>query len=81
LYLMRLWCAQNRYKANWPERYWGQRKQGPEASQVGGLERCTGQISEAVRWLQEPSAGADAKDAKAWALAAARVAAMEEARL
>ena len=67
----------NRYKANWPERYWGARKQGPVSSE--SLSACAEQLREEIRLLQEPSAGPEAKDPAAAELAAAYGAAMEAA--
>lgn len=67
----------NRYKANWPQRYWGTRKQGPISSE--SLDACADQLPEEIRRLQEPSAGAEAKDSAVAQLAAAYTAAMEAA--
>ena len=67
----------NRYKANWPERYWGTRKQGPVSSDT--LEACVAQLPEEIRLLQEPSAGPEAKNPAAAEIAAAYTAAMEAA--
>lgn len=67
----------NRYKANWPERYWGVRKQGPVSSE--SLSACAEQLRDEIRLLQEPSAGPEAKDPAAAELAAAYGAAMEAA--
>jgi len=67
----------NRYKANWPERYWGTRKQGPVSSD--SLSACAHQLREEIRLLQEPSAGPEAKDPAASELAVAYSAAMEAA--
>ena len=62
-----------------PERYWGTRKPGNARYEKDGLSACAGQLSEEMRLLQEPSAGAAAKDAAKAMKAKTKFARMEAA--
>ena len=42
----------NRFKANWAERYWGSRKQGPVSSQSEGLAAQAGLLSAEMLAIQ-----------------------------